>query len=88
MDRLPTLFSWIILDSPPLLFAADANLLSTLYHGNSAGGPHRAYDHRFGNARDAIAVNAVRRGELYSKYTYLSLLLHAQRGRFPGPFGR
>jgi hypothetical protein len=33
-------------------------------------GPHRAYDHRFGNARDAIAVNAVRRGELYSKYTY------------------
>jgi receptor protein-tyrosine kinase len=33
MDRLPTLFSWIILDSPPLLFAADANLLSTLCHG-------------------------------------------------------
>ena len=26
MDRLPSLFDWIILDSPPLLFAADANL--------------------------------------------------------------
>ncbi len=32
MDRLPSLFNWIILDSPPLLFAADANLLSTLCH--------------------------------------------------------
>src|ERR1041385_4514868 len=30
VDCLPTLFNWIILDSPPLLFAADANLLSTL----------------------------------------------------------
>ena len=29
LDRLPTLFNWMILDSPPLLFAADANLLST-----------------------------------------------------------
>jgi hypothetical protein len=26
LDRLPTLFNWIILDSPPLLFAADASL--------------------------------------------------------------
>ncbi len=33
LDRLPSLFNWIILDSPPLLFAADANLLSTLCHG-------------------------------------------------------
>ncbi len=33
LDRLPTLFNWIVLDSPPLLFAADANLLSTLCHG-------------------------------------------------------
>jgi Mrp family chromosome partitioning ATPase len=33
MDRLPELFNWIILDSPPLLFAADASLLGTLCHG-------------------------------------------------------
>lgn len=33
IDRLPSLFNWIILDGPPLLFAADANLLSTLCHG-------------------------------------------------------
>jgi len=30
LDQLPRAFNWIILDSPPLLFAADANLLSTL----------------------------------------------------------
>jgi len=33
LDQLPTVFNWVILDSPPLLFAADANLLSTLCHG-------------------------------------------------------
>src|SRR6185436_4059145 len=33
LDRLPSLFQWVIMDSPPLLFAADANLLSTISHG-------------------------------------------------------
>ena len=27
LDRLPSIFNWIVIDSPPLLFAADANLL-------------------------------------------------------------
>ena len=33
IDRLPQLFNWMVLDTPPLLFAADASLLSTLCHG-------------------------------------------------------
>jgi receptor protein-tyrosine kinase len=33
LDRLPSLFNWVILDTPPLLFAADASLLSTMCHG-------------------------------------------------------
>jgi protein-tyrosine kinase len=30
LDRLPAVFKWVVIDSPPLLFAADANLLGTL----------------------------------------------------------
>jgi len=32
-DRLADIFAWVILDSPPLLSAADGNLLSTLSDG-------------------------------------------------------
>jgi protein-tyrosine kinase len=79
MDRLPTLFSWIILDSPPLLFAADANLLSTLCHGTllvvrightTIDSVTRAMQSLCNNNVLGIVVNAARRGELYSKYTY------------------
>ena len=34
IDDLPQLFNWVVLDTPPLLFAADANLLATLCHGS------------------------------------------------------
>src|ERR1700722_2358828 len=79
MDRLPTLFSWIILDSPPLLFAADANLLSTLCHGTllvvrightTIDSVTRAMQSLCNNNVLGIVVNGARRGELYSKYTY------------------
>ena len=30
LERLPTLFNWVVIDSPPMLFAADANLLATI----------------------------------------------------------
>ena len=33
LDQLRDVFSWVILDSPPLLAAADGNLLSTLSDG-------------------------------------------------------
>lgn len=79
IDRLPTLFNWIILDSPPLLFAADANLLSTLCHGTllvvrightTIDSVTRAMQSLCNNNVLGIVVNGARRGELYSKYTY------------------
>jgi receptor protein-tyrosine kinase len=79
LDRLPSLFNWIILDSPPLLFAADANLLSTLCHGTilvvrigatTIDSITRAMQSLCQNNLLGIVVNGARRGELYSKYTY------------------
>ena len=79
LDRLPSLFSWVILDSPPLLFAADANLLSTLCHGTllvvrightTIDSVTRAMQSLCNNNVLGIVVNGARRGELYSKYTY------------------
>ena len=79
MDRLPELFNWIILDSPPLLFAADASLLGTLCHGTllvvrightTIDSVTRAMQSLCNNNVLGIIVNGARRGELYSKYTY------------------
>jgi len=79
LDHLPRLFNWIILDSPPLLFAADANLLATLCHGTilvvrigttTIDSVTRAMQSLCQNNVLGIVVNGARRGELYSKYTY------------------
>jgi capsular exopolysaccharide synthesis family protein len=79
LDWLPSLFNWVILDSPPLLFAADANLLSTLCHGTilvvrigatTIDCITRAMQSLCQNNVLGIVVNGARRGELYSKYTY------------------
>ncbi|MEQ1945912.1 MAG: CpsD/CapB family tyrosine-protein kinase [Bryobacteraceae bacterium] len=79
IDRLPQLFNWIIFDSPPLLFAADASLLSTLCHGTllvvrightTIDSVTRAMQSLCNNNVLGIVVNGARRGELYSKYTY------------------
>ena len=78
-DSLPTVFNWVILDTPPLLFAADANLLATLCHGTilvvrigttTIDSVTRAMQSLCENNVLGIAVNGARRGELYSKYTY------------------
>ena len=78
-DCLPTVFNWVVLDTPPLLFAADANLLSTLCHGTvlvvrigttTIDSVSRAMQSLCENNVLGIAVNGARRGELYSKYTY------------------
>lgn len=78
-DRLPTVFNWVVLDTPPLLFAADANLLSTICHGTllvvrigttTIDSVTRAMQSLCENRVLGIAVNGARRGELYSKYTY------------------
>ncbi len=79
LDRLPSLFQWVVLDSPPLLFAADASLLSTLCHGTllvvrightTIDSVTRAMQSLCNNNVVGIVVNGARRGELYSKYTY------------------
>ena len=79
LDCLPSLFNWIVLDSPPLLFAADAALLGTLCHGTllvvrightTIDSVTRAMQSLCNNNVLGIVVNGARRGELYSKYTY------------------
>ncbi len=79
IEDLPQLFNWVILDTPPLLFAADANLLSTLCHGSilvvrigatTIDAVTRAMQSLCQNNVLGIVVNGARRGELYSKYTY------------------
>lgn len=79
IDRLPSIFNWVILDSPPLLFAADANLLSTLVHGlllvvrmgtTTIDAVTRAMGSLCQNNILGIVVNGAQKSELYSKYTY------------------
>lgn len=72
-------FDWVILDSPPLLFAADANLLATMCDGTilvvrigstTFETVSRAIQSLCENNVLGIVVNGARRSELYSKYTY------------------
>jgi receptor protein-tyrosine kinase len=72
-------FDWVILDSPPLLFAADGNLLATMCDGTvlvvrigttTFDSVTRALQSLCENNVLGIVVNGARRGELYSKYTY------------------
>ena len=79
LEQLPAFFDWVILDTPPLLFAADANLLATMCHGTilvvrigttTIDAITRAMQSLCENNVLGIVVNGARRGELYSKYTY------------------
>ena len=79
LHQLPSVFNWILLDSPPLLFAADANLLSTMCHGTvlvvrigstTIDSVTRALQSLCENNVLGIVANGARAGELYSKYTY------------------
>lgn len=79
IDGLRNHFDWVILDSPPLLFAADGNLLSTMCDGTmlvvrigatTFDSVTRALQSLCENNVLGIVVNGARRGELYSKYTY------------------
>lgn len=79
LEQLPRVFNWVVLDTPPLLFAADANLLATLCHGTilvvrigetTIDSVTRAMQSLCENNVVGIVVNGARRGELYSKYTY------------------
>ena len=79
LSQLPSVFNWTLLDSPPLLFAADANLLSTLSSGTvlvvrigstTVDSVTRAMQSLCHNNVLGVIANGARRGELYSKYTY------------------
>lgn len=78
-DQLPRTFNWVIFDSPPLLFSADANLLSTLADGTilvvkigatTFDNVIRAMQSLCENNVLGIVANGARASELYSKYTY------------------
>ena len=79
IDALRNSFDWMVLDSPPLLFAADANLLATMCDSTilvvrigstTFDSVTRALQSLCENNVLGIVVNGARRGELYSKYTY------------------
>jgi capsular exopolysaccharide synthesis family protein len=79
LRELPRLFHWVILDSPPLLFSADANLMGTLTDATilvvrigqtTIDMVTRAMQSLCENNVLGVVVNGARAGELYSKYTY------------------
>jgi receptor protein-tyrosine kinase len=79
LDNLRRIFGWIIMDTPPLLFSADANLLATLTDGTilvvrigstTYDNIVRAMQSLCENNVLGIVANGARAGELYSKYTY------------------
>ncbi|HEX4278464.1 MAG TPA: CpsD/CapB family tyrosine-protein kinase [Bryobacteraceae bacterium] len=79
LEGFRKIFNWVILDTPPLLFSADANLLSTLTDGTlivvrigstTYDNVIRAMQTLCENNVLGIVANGARAGELYSKYTY------------------
>jgi len=79
IEALRDHFDWVILDSPPLLFAADGNLLSTMADGTilvvrigstTYDSVTRALQSLCENNVLGIVVNGANRAELYSKYAY------------------
>jgi protein-tyrosine kinase len=79
IDALRNHFDWIILDSPPLLFAADGNLLATMCDATilvvrigetTHDSVTRAMQSLCENNVIGVVVNGARSGELYSSYNY------------------
>lgn len=78
-EELPHTFNWSVFDTPPLLFSADANLLSTMADGTilvvkigstTFDNVTRAMQSLCENNVLGIVANGARASELYSKYTY------------------
>ena len=79
VQSLPRIFNWVIIDTPPLLFSADANLMSTITDGTlmvvrigatTYDNVIRAMQSLCENNVLGIVANGARASELYSKYTY------------------
>lgn len=93
VDTMPKVFNWLVLDSPPLLFAADASLLSTICNGvvmvvrigaTTIDSVTRAMQALCNNNVLGIVVNGARRGELYSKYTYYHSYYYSKGSKSKG----
>jgi protein-tyrosine kinase len=78
-DELPRIFNWMLCDSPPVLFSADANLLSAYADGvvlvvrissTTIDTITRAVQSLSETTILGAVANGARAGELYSKYTY------------------
>jgi protein-tyrosine kinase len=91
LDSFRKVFNWVILDTPPLLFSADANLLATITDGiilvvrigsTTYDSVVRAIQTLCENNVLGIVANGARAGELYSKYTYY-YTKHENAGREP-----
>jgi protein-tyrosine kinase len=79
VEGLPRIFNWVVIDTPPLLFSADANLMSTITDGTilvvrigatTYDNVIRAMQSLCENNVIGIVANGARASELYSKYTY------------------
>jgi receptor protein-tyrosine kinase len=79
LSEFHTLFNWTFLDTPPLLFSADANLLASMTDGTvlvvrigstTIDTISRAVQSLNENNVLGVVCNGARAGELYSKYTY------------------
>lgn len=90
IEELRNHFDWVILDTPPLLFAADGNLLSTMCDGTilvvrigstTYDSVARAMQSLCENNVLGVVVNGARRGELYSKYTYYHDYYYTRDGK-------
>jgi protein-tyrosine kinase len=79
IDQMRDHFDWVVLDSPPLLFAADANLLASMCDcaivvvrigATTFDVVTRAIPSLSESNVLGVVVNGVGRGELYNKYAY------------------
>jgi len=79
LAKLPGVFNWVILDTPPMLYAADASLLATMTDGtllvvrlgqSTADSVQRALQGMSHNNVIGVVANGAQRGELYNKYSY------------------
>ncbi len=79
IDAAADAFTWVIMDTPPLLFAADGSLLNAYAHGTllivrlgqtTLDALNRALQTLCENNVVGVIVNGAQRRELYSRYTY------------------
>jgi receptor protein-tyrosine kinase len=90
LEALRDHFDWVIVDSPPLLFAADGNLLATMADGTilvvrigttTYDSVTRAMQSLCENNVLGVVVNGADRGELYNKYSYYQNYYYEPRNR-------